>query len=144
MGKINNYSVESVNPGDRVLCSDASTGETKNVTAQSISNLASSSVVYRAYLTQSGTSAPVATVLDGSTITGTWAYIETGRYSFTPSVSLLDKKVAIIFSINVNTGIEVCLDDRDDVKAIIATYANGTLSNALILDQYVEILIHTI
>lgn len=144
MGKINNYAVDSVNPGDKILASDQYTGETKNVTAQSISDLSSSSVVYRAYLNQSGLTAPVATVIDGSTIAGTWAYVEIGRYSFTPSVSLMDKKVAVIFSINVNNGIEVCLDVKDDEKIIIATYADGTLSNALIEDQYVEILIHTI
>lgn len=144
MGKINNYSVDSVNPGDKVLCSDVSTGETKNVTAQSISDISSSSVVYRAYVNQSGTSAPVATLIDGNTITGVWAYIETGRYSFTPSVSLQNKKVAVISSLNVNTGIEVCLDDKDNVKIIIASYAEGTLSNSLIVDQYFEIFVHTV
>lgn len=144
MGKINNYSVDSVNPGDKVLCSDASTGETKNVTAQSISDLSSSSVVYRAYVNQSGLTAPVATLIPGNTITGTWGYIEAGRYSFTPSVSLLDKEVAVIFSINTSTGIDICLDGKDDEKIVIASYAEGTLSNTLIVNQYVEILIHTL
>lgn len=144
MGKINNYSVDSVNPGDKVLCSDASTGETKNVTAQSISDLSSSSVVYRAYINQYGLTAPVATLIPGNTITGTWSYIETGRYSFTPSISLLDKKVAVLFSINANSGIDICLDDKDDELFVIATYAEGTLSDSLIVNQYIEILIHTL
>lgn len=144
MGKINNYSVDSVNPGDKVLCSDVSTGETKNVTAQSISDLSSSSVAYRAYINQSGNTAPTVTLIDGNTITGTWEYIEIGRYSFTPSVSLLNKKVAVICSLNTNTGIEICLDGNDNVKIIIATYAEGTLSNGLIVDQYIQIFIHTI
>jgi hypothetical protein len=36
MGKINNYAIGTLNPGDKILASDAETGATKNVTPQEI------------------------------------------------------------------------------------------------------------
>jgi len=144
MGKINNYSVETVNPGDRVLCSDASTGETKNVTAQSISDLAASASVYRAYLTQSGGTAPVATVLPGNTLTGTWAYTTTGTFVFTSTGSFADVKIAIMTSLPQSATTRIVFNGNDDDDLTILTYATTTLTNGLMTDQYIEIFTHAV
>lgn len=144
MGKINNYSVETVNPGDRVLCSDESTGQTKNVTAQSISDLASSSSVYRAYITQSGVTAPVATVLPGNTLTGTWVYNGVGLYTFENEGAFAGLKVAVMSSLPQGATIRITFNGNDDDKVYLNTYITSTLTNGLMADQYIEIFTHDI
>jgi hypothetical protein len=144
MGKINNYSVETVNPGDRVLCSDASTGQTKNVTAQSISDLASSSSVYRAYITQSGVTAPVATVLPGNTLTGTWVYNGVGLYTFENVGAFTDLKVAVMSSLTNSVNTRIIFNGADDDSVYVNTYATSTLANGQMIDQYIEIFTHDI
>jgi hypothetical protein len=144
MGKINNYSVETVNPGDRVLCSDESTGQTKNVTAQSISDLASSSSVYRAYITQSGVTAPVATVLPGNTLTGTWVYNGVGLYTFENEGAFAGLKVAVMSSLPQSATTRIAFNGADDDKVYLSTYVTSTLTNALMTNQYIEIFTHDI
>lgn len=144
MGKINNYSVESVNPGDRMLCSDASTGQTKNVTAQSVSNLATSSVIYRAYLTQSGVTAPVATEVPGNTLTGTWIYDGPGVYLFQSIGAFTGLKVGIVCSISNNVNTRIIDDGHSNDIVAILTYSTSTLTNGLMTDQYIEIFTHDI
>ena len=144
MGKINNYSVESVNPGDRVLCSDASTGETKNVTAQSISDLAPSATIYRAYITQSGSSAPVATVVPGNTLTGTWTYTSTGTYVFTSTGAFAGVKVAVMTSVPQGASTRIVFNSNTDNAVTILTYDTTTLTNGLMTNQYIEIFTHDI
>lgn len=144
MGKINNYSVDSVNPGDKVLCSDASTGQTKNVTAQSISDLTTSASVYRAYITQSGTSAPVATELAGNTLTGEWVYNGVGLYTFENVGAFTDVKVAVICSLPQSANTNIVFNGNDDDKVYINTYATSTLTNGLMADQYIEIFTHSV
>lgn len=144
MGKINNYSVDSVNPGDKMLCSDASTGETKNVTAQSVANLATSPVIYRAYLTQTGNSAPVATELEGNTLSGTWIYDGTGVYLFQSNGAFIGVKVGIVCSIPKNIDTKIIDDGHSDDVVAILTYSASTLTNGLMTDQYIEIFTHDI
>jgi hypothetical protein len=144
MGKINNYSVESVNPGDKILCSDVSTGDTKNVTAQSISDLTTSATVYRAYITQSGSAAPVATLLPGNTLTGTWQCTSTGTYVFTSTGSFADVKVSVITSLPGNVNTRIVFSGSDDDTVTILTYSTSTLTNGLMTNQYIEIFTHDI
>lgn len=144
MGKINNYSVDSVNPGDRMLCSDASTGQTKNVTAQSVSDLATSASVYRAYITQSGVTAPVATVLPGNTLTGTWVYNGVGLYSFENEGAFAGLKVAVMSSLPQGATTRITFNGADDDKVYLDTYITSTLTNGLMADQYIEIFTHDI
>ena len=144
MGKINNYSVDSVNPGDKMLCSDASTGNTKNVTAQSVANLATSSVIYRAYLTQSGSSAPVATELEGNTLTGSWIYDNEGVYLFESTGSFVNVKIGIVCSLPQSQTTKIVYDGHDDNIVAILTFSDSTLSNGLMTDQYIEIFTHNI
>jgi hypothetical protein len=142
MGKINNYSVESVNPGDKILCSDESTGETKNVTAQSISDLTTSATVYRAYITQSGSAAPVATVLPGNTLTGTWTCTSTGTYVFTSTGAFAGVKVAVMTSIPQGASTRIVFNSNTDNTVTILTYDTTTLTNGLMTNQYIEIFTH--
>jgi len=144
MGKINNYSVETANPGDKVLCSDASTGQTKNVTAQSISDLAASATVYRAYITQSGTSAPVATELPGNTLTGTWGYTGVGLYTFENVGAFADVKTSVMSSLPNNVNTKIVFNGTDDDIVYINAYSTTTLTNGLMTDQYIEIFTHNI
>ena len=139
MGKINNYQTQTPSPGDRILGSTDSNGSTKNFTAQSIADLGRSSKVYRAFLTQSASTAPVATIVDGNTITGTWAYGSTGVYTFA-SVGTFD---------SVNTGCIVGVSGDhettyefsviNDNTVSLKTYSNGTLANGMLTGVYVEI-----
>jgi hypothetical protein len=144
MGKINNYSVETANPGDRILCSDASTGQTKNVTAQSVSDLATSATVYRAYLTQSGANNPVATVLPGNTLTGTWTFTTTGTYIFTSTGSFAGVKVAVMCSLPQSATTHIVFNGNNDDTLTILTYSTLTLVNGLMTNQYIEIFTHDI
>jgi hypothetical protein len=144
MGKINNYSVDSVNPGDKMLCSDAFTGQTKNVTAQSISDLSSSSVVYRAYLTQSGNTAPVATELPGNTLTGEWVYEGTGYYLFQSIGAFDGVKVGVICSLPQGLNVQIVYSGHTDDYVDIVTYFESSLENDLMEDQYIEIFTHDI
>lgn len=144
MGKINNYTVDPVNPGDKILASDVTTGDTKNVTAQSIADLQQSSVVYRAYLTQSGASAPVATVIPGNTLNGTWSYNSTGYYIFTSTGAFDSVSAACVVSVTgaYNTDFEFSIINND--TAYLKSYSSGTLTNGLMSGLYVEIFTHNI
>lgn len=144
MGKINNYSVDSVNPGDKVLCSDESTGQTKNVTAQSISDLATSASVYRAYLTQSGSTAPVATELPGNTLTGEWVYDGTGYYIFESTGAFTGVKVGVICSLPQDVDTKIVYNGHGNDYVDIVTYSVSTMTNGLMTDQYIEIFTHDI
>lgn len=144
MGKINNYSVDSVNPGDKVLCSDAATGETKNVTAQSISDLATSAKVYRAYLTQSGSTAPVATEIPGNTLTGEWVYDGTGYYIFESTGAFTGVKVGVICSLPQGLDTQIVYNGHGNNYVDIVTYFESAMSNDLMTDQYIEIFTHDI
>jgi hypothetical protein len=144
MGKINNYTVGTLNPGDKILASDANTGQTKNVTAQEIADLSAASKVYRAYITQSGSSAPVATELPGNTLTGTWEYDGTGVYIFNSPGSFVDVKVGVICSILTNYNISVVDDGHNDDSLYILTYSGSSTSNDVLYDRYIEIFTHSL
>lgn len=139
MGKINNYQTETPNPGDKMLTSDATTGETKNVTVQSVADLGRSSKVYRAFLTQTGLTAPVATVVDGNTIIGAWSYTNVGQYTFTSNGSFDSVNAACI--VGVGTAEEVTYEFSvvNDNSVLFKTHNSGTLANSLLAGLYIEI-----
>lgn len=142
MGKINNYTVDPVNPGDKILASDATTGDTKNVSAQSILNLQQSSSIYRAYLTQSSTSAPVATVVPGNTITGTWAYTSVGVYTFTSTGTFASVKTGCVLGLSNSSVNTFSFTVSGNNAVILRTYVSGTLTDAVLSDLYIEIFTH--
>ena len=144
MGKINNYQTDTPSPGDKILGSAESTGATKNFTAQSIADLQTSQTIYRAYITQSGSSAPVATDLPGNTLNGTWEYDGTGVYLFTSNGSFIDVKVGVIISIPTNYNSSIIDDGHNDNSVYIMTYSGSSLSDNMIYNRYIEIFTHAV
>jgi hypothetical protein len=143
MGKINNYTVGSVKAGDKILTSDEDSGNTKNITVQSILNFERSSSVYRAYLTQTSTIEPTAVVVDGNTITGTWTYVNTGEYLFTSTGAFASVSVGCITGIPAATTTTFAFSVTSNNSVTLKTYTSGTLTNALMTGLYVEIFTHS-
>jgi hypothetical protein len=144
MGKINNYQTQTPSPGDRILGSADSNGSTKNFTVQSIADLQTSQTIYRAYINQSGSSAPVATELPGNTLAGTWEYDGTGIYIFKSIGSFIDVKVGVICSILTGYNFSVVDDGYNDDELYILTYNGNTLTDNILSNRYIEIFTHAI
>lgn len=144
MGKINNYTVGSVKAGDKILTSDEDSGNTKNITVQSILNFERSSNVYRAYLTQASTSAPTEVVVDGNTIVGTWTYVDTGEYLFTSTGAFASVNVGCITGISTDATTTFDFSVTSNNSVTLKTYGSGTLANDLMTDLYVEIFTHSV
>lgn len=142
MGKINDYTVGTAKAGDKIICSDADTGVTKNITPQEIIDIERSTSVYRAYLTQTSTNAPVATLVAGNTITGTWTYNGVGEYIFTSTGTFANVNAGCIVGVSTaqDTTFDFSIIDDDSVS--FNTYSAGSLSNALLAGLYIEIVTH--
>lgn len=139
MGKINNYAIGTLNPGDKILASDAETGATKNVTPQEIIDLERSSKVYRAFLTQTGVTAPVATLVQGNTITGTWSYTSVGTYLFTVTSGNLGNHTALIFSPSANGETQLGYGVTPPTLISLISTTSGTLTDGLMNKMFIEI-----
>jgi len=93
MAIINSYASGTVTTSDLILGVDTSTSKntTKTFSAGDIASLASGSTAYDSYvalLTQTGTAAPVATVLSNNlTATLTWARTGTGIYTLSNNLT---------------------------------------------------------
>jgi len=145
MGKINNYTVSSTpNPGDKILCSDANTGDTKNITPQGIIDLERSSKIYRAYIKQTLTNPPDATLIAGNTITGTWSYDNVGSYLFTSNGAFENVKTSCIISVpgSLDIGFEFYVNNNDSVY--LNSFLSSVSSDGIISDLYIEIMTHDI
>lgn len=139
MGKVNNYQTESVKSNDKILASDADTGETKNVLAGDIAN-GSLDVIYRGFVTQSGTSAPTQEVLPNNTNVFTYSYTSPGVFGITSDINWDSNKkfVAIIGNpSDYTTVIEIKKSGAN--TATLKTFTSGTPANSILTDQYIEI-----
>ena len=112
--------------------------------------------VYRALLTQTGTDAPVATVLEntlGADVT--WDYDDAGRYRVTLSLPILTAGKTCLPPLNASRTMEATdqfvvtsfyhVDTiRLRVQTAIADIAAGTLTltDELLANSYVEILVY--
>lgn len=142
MGKINNYTVGPAKAGDKIICSDADTGVTKNITPQEIIDIERSTSIYRAYLTQTTNTAPVATLIPGNTITGTWTYDQTGVYLFTSTGTFANANAALLISVpatQTNTFEFAVLND-DEIT--FNTYSGGAAQDGILSGQYIELIVH--
>lgn len=146
MGKINNYQTDTPNPGDKILASDDSTGATKNITAQSVADLGRSSKVYRAFLTQTGVTAPVATVVPGNTITGYWEYNDVGEYAFvsTSTTTFQNVEAAMIVGVSGAQDNTYEFSLISNIAALFKTYSAGVIADDLLNGLYVEIFTYDI
>lgn len=108
MAIISSYPKISPSSGDLVLITDTSeiNNPTKTTSIADIAAFANTYnlgyTLYVAAITQTGTAAPVATVLQNTTgATFTWGYTNTGRYTLTASSAILAaNKVAMFISEN--------------------------------------------
>jgi hypothetical protein len=143
MGKINNYAVTAPNPGDKILASDATTGDTKNITAQSLYDIQTSQKIYRAYLSQVSVSAPTAVEVPGNTIAGTWTYVGVGDYLFTSTGTFASGKSGCIIS--VPNSKDKAFEFNSGANAVsFKSYLSGSAANGAISNLYIEIFTHSL
>ena len=111
--------------------------------------------VYTALLTQSGTNAPVATVLENTLgVDITWTYISTGNYvgtipsgTFTADAYLTTPSTAIQTAANnINYKVALRIDNSDvTYKSLVLTTLNcnsGNLVNSVLGNQPIEIRVY--
>ena len=103
-------------------------GELKQTTTQDIANLGGVGyLVYTALLTQSGTNAPVATVLE-NTLGGAivWSYIGNGSYDGTLSGAFTaNKTIGLLSSINFNSSAKLTRTSNDVVNLFVQNEGSG-------------------
>jgi hypothetical protein len=144
MGKINNYTVGTAKAGDKIICSDADTGVTKNITPQEIIDIERSTSIYRAYITQVMGDAPVATLIPGNTITGAWTRDQAGVYIFTSTGTFNNVKAALLISVPVTQDNTFEFAVLNDNEITFNTYVSGAAQDGVLLDTYVELIVHTV
>ena len=140
MAIINSYAAGTVTTSDLILGVDTSTSKntTKTFNAGDIASLASGSTAYDSYvalLTQTGTAAPVATVLSNNlTATLTWARTGTGSYTLTASAATFTANKTIVF---LNNGSDLTATQvppivwtkTSDTVLTITTGADAAITN---------------
>lgn len=104
-------------------------------------------LMYTAFLTQSGTNAPVATVLYDDLSAPVWAYSAVGIYTLTKTGAFTaNKTVPTKLEIYVdNDGNKYTLERTSADVMTLKTYAaadNTVLANGVLVDQYVNIEIY--
>jgi hypothetical protein len=139
--KIKDYTVGTASSGDLVTISDGTTGATKNVTVDNLVDMEDCKV-YRAFLTQSSTSAPVATVVGSNTIgdiawtrTGVGVYVATLSGAFNATTSFVTSNVDKLVTFNTVTATNTIT---------VSVYYNGSLSDSKLTAQYIEIKVYTV
>ncbi len=140
MAIINSYASGTVTTSDLILGVDTSTSKntTKTFSAGDIASLASGSTAYDSYvalLTQTGTAAPVATVLSNNlTATLTWARTGTGIYTLTANAATFTANKTIVF---LNNGSDLTATQvppivwtrTSDTVLTITTGADAAITN---------------
>jgi len=143
MGEINNYSVESVRINDRILASDGISGATKNVSAGDVAELAGCKV-YRAFITQTGTNAPVPTIVGTNTIGPlVWARSSAGIYTATLINGFVGNVTTIAGLSAVSaTDVRIAFTKTSSDVVTFNVYQNDVLTDGLGQDQYIEIRVY--
>lgn len=137
MARINNYAVKSLKENDKLLASDGDTGGTKNVSAVDVAEMNGGASIYRAFLTQSGTSAPIAVVAGPNTIGDiVWTRVGPGRYRGILSGAFAGY-VAVVICPNGNYTFDYNTLSNDFVY--LGTFNEGSYSDDILADQYIEI-----
>ncbi len=98
--------------------------------------------VYAALLTQTGTDAPIATVLE-NTLGGTvvWTYSDVGVYAGTLAGAFTENKTAV----NISGVVGLAAGARSDADSVsVTTFLSddGTARNGVLSSTYVEILVY--
>lgn len=101
MGKISDYTVGTMKTSDLITVSDGETLETKNLTVSQIQGSPFTYGIYTALLTQTGTAAPVATVVGENTIgTIVWTRAGAGEYIGTLAGAFNENSTVILLGAN--------------------------------------------
>ena len=137
MANISSYPTATPASGDLILgtqLSATSVNKTRNFTAGSVTSAGLGYTSYVALLTQTGTAAPVATVLSNNlTATLTWARTGTGIYTLTASAATFTANKTIVFFNHGSGSPSVPLlqwtRTSDTVLTITTTSTNGLLTN---------------
>lgn len=103
-------------------------------------------LVYRALLTQTGTDAPTAVVLE-NTLGGTvvWTYVSTGSYAGTLAGAFPVNKTALLTgtSLNVNGDYaSIYLRRANDNAVDLSTSDTGSAADALLDATFIQILVY--
>lgn len=145
--KINNLPNGTPSLSDKIVVSDGVTGASENITIQQLGevlNTGSDVVgVYRAILNQTGTNAPVATVID-NTLGGdiVWTYSTVGRYNGTLVGAFIDIPVVILGASPFGVGkfIHASFTSVDVVQ--VRTVLNDVVDDNVLVNQYIEIRVY--
>jgi len=145
--KLTEFSVEIPTVNDYVVGIQAN--EVKLFSVQELLDLSTSSLPYLNYvalLTQSGTSAPTATVLENTLgFTPTWVRLGAGLYSIQTAFNTAKTTVSIQPRYGVNLVLFGSLNSYLTLgTALSATtsYADGTLGDEFLLNSMIEIRVY--
>lgn len=101
---------------------------------------------YVALLTQSGTSAPVATILENTLGVITWTYDSAGTYLATSAALFTANKTAILLG-SVNNTIDATTflwtQNSNTSEIYVTTYVSSALSNNVLSKTLIEIRVYT-
>lgn len=139
--KINNYSVSSANATDKILATDATTGETKNITPEGIMSYMDSAY-YNCLLNQASTAAPVETIVGENTVGSiVWARSSTGVYTGTLTGAFLGD---VLFDVLTPTNVlhTFSIIKTSDNIITLKSYLSGTLSDDILINQGLKIQVY--
>ena len=136
--------IEEISGGDLVLVSDSSKkNATKSATVDQLSAFITSYNSYVALLTQSGTDAPVATVLSNNlTGTFTWARTDVGIYTLTASAATFTADKTIVF-LNAGSAQSLITGERTSDTVLTIQTISGGLADGAITNGAFEIRIYS-
>jgi hypothetical protein len=139
MARINNYAVKSLNENDKLLASDGSTGETKNVSPVDVAELNGGASIYRAIMTQSGTSDPIVAIVGPNTIGDiVWTRADTGFFKGT-LIGAFPSFVSVILGASINETSSFSVNTLNIDFIQLGTYSSGILDDNVLDGQYIEI-----
>lgn len=143
MADINSYTPESVRINDKILASDGISGATKSILAGDIAELAGCKV-YRSFLTQTSTNAPVATIVGTNTIGDlVWARTNAGIYTATLVNGFVGNVTAIAGLSPVSaTDIRIAFTKTSSDVVTFNVYQNDVLTDGILTSQYIEIRVY--
>jgi hypothetical protein len=135
------YTVGTANMLDKILAVDSVTGLTKNVTPEGIIAYTGASY-FRALLNQASTAAPLATDADDNTITDiVWARSSTGIYTGTSASASFFGNAYLNLCTPTNVLHTFSIVKTSDSIITLKTYLSGTLSDDILINQGIEIII---
>jgi hypothetical protein len=147
MARIQSYALSSLNEGDKLLASDAVTGATKNVSPLDVADLNGGVKIYRAFITQTATAAPIATVVGPNTIGNiTWVRNSVGSYNGNLT-GAFSGYVAIVMGVAPTSEFPADMSYSNTSNGItLLTYNSngGSLTDGMLTQQYIEIRVYQV